>query len=156
MTRSEEQLRVGTETQVAGKARLRKHVVTEHQRVSVPVSHEEVTLEREPITDANRGAAYDGSAISEEEHEVTLHAEKLGLRVVTVDLSTAGKPSSASVHPREVARHHPEGERAVFVNDRGRAVTAMALAFEHFVRTRSDLGGIVSAGGSFSMLSGGS
>ena len=76
MTRSEEQLRVGTQTQVAGKARLRKHVVTEHQQVSVPVSHEEVTLEREPITEATRGAAYDGPAISEEEHEVTLHAER--------------------------------------------------------------------------------
>lgn len=76
MTRSEEQLRVGTQTQVAGKARLRKHVVTEHQQVSVPVSHEEITLEREPITEATRGAAYDGPAISEEEHEITLHAER--------------------------------------------------------------------------------
>ena len=74
MTRSEEQLRVGTETREAGRARLRKHVVTEHQQATVPVSHEEVTLEREPITDANRGDAYDGPAISEEEHEVTLHA----------------------------------------------------------------------------------
>ena len=76
MTRSEEQLRVGTETREAGRARLRKHVVTEHQQVTVPVSHEEVTLEREPITDANRGDAYDGPAISEEEHEVVLHAER--------------------------------------------------------------------------------
>jgi uncharacterized protein (TIGR02271 family) len=76
MTRSEEKLRVGTETEVAGKARLRKHVVTEHQQVTVPVSHEEVTLQREPITDANRGAAYEGPAISEEEHEVTLHAQR--------------------------------------------------------------------------------
>jgi uncharacterized protein (TIGR02271 family) len=76
MTRSEEQLRVGTETREAGRARLRKHVVTEHQQVTVPVSHEEITLEREPITDANRGDAYDGPAISEEEHEVTLHAER--------------------------------------------------------------------------------
>lgn len=74
--------------------------------------------------------------------------EKLGLRVVTVDLSTSGKPSPASVHPREVARHHPRGEGAVFSGDRGSAVTAMATAFEHFVRTRRDLGGIVSAGGS--------
>ena len=64
MTRSEEQLRVGTETREAGRARLRKHVVTEHQQVTVPVSHEEVTLEREPITDANRGDAYDGPATS--------------------------------------------------------------------------------------------
>jgi uncharacterized protein (TIGR02271 family) len=76
MTRSEEHLRVGTETQEAGRARLRKHVVTEHQQVQVPVSHEEVRVEREPITDANRGDAYDGPAISEEEHEVTLHAER--------------------------------------------------------------------------------
>jgi len=74
--------------------------------------------------------------------------EKLGLRVVTVDLSTSGRPSPASVHPREVARHHPQGESAVFCGDRGRAVAAMAVAFEQFVRTRRDLGGIVSAGGS--------
>ena len=74
--------------------------------------------------------------------------EKLGLRVVTVDLATSGKPSPASVHPREVARHHPQGEAAVFSGDRGSAVTGMALAFEHYVLTRRDLGGIISAGGS--------
>jgi len=76
MTRSEERLRAGTETQDVGRARLRKHVVTEHEQVTVPVSHEEVRVEREPITDANRGAADDGPAISEEEHEVTLRAER--------------------------------------------------------------------------------
>ena len=74
--------------------------------------------------------------------------EKLGLRVVTVDLSTSGKPSPASVHPREVARHHPGGETAVFNGDRGQAVQAMALAFEQYIRGRRDLGGIISAGGS--------
>ena len=52
------------------------------------------------------------------------------------------------VHPREVARHHPRGERAVFTGDRGTAVTEMAVAFEHFVMRRRDLGGLVSAGGS--------
>jgi uncharacterized protein (UPF0261 family)/ABC-type branched-subunit amino acid transport system ATPase component len=74
--------------------------------------------------------------------------EKLGLRTVTVDLSTSGRPSPAMVHPREVARHHPRGERAVFTGDRGSAVTEMAVAFEHFVVRRRDLGGLVSAGGS--------
>jgi uncharacterized protein (UPF0261 family)/ABC-type branched-subunit amino acid transport system ATPase component len=74
--------------------------------------------------------------------------EKLGLRVVTVDLATSGKPSPASVHPREVARHHPQGESAVFSGDRGSAVTGMATAFEHYLRARGDVGGIVSAGGS--------
>jgi uncharacterized protein (TIGR02271 family) len=76
MTRSEERLDVGTETREAGRARLRKHVVTEHQQVEVPVSHEEVRVEREPITDANRGDAYDGAAITEEEHEVVLREER--------------------------------------------------------------------------------
>ena len=74
--------------------------------------------------------------------------DKLGLRVVTVDLATSGQPSSASVHPREVARHHPQGEAAVFSGDRGSAVAGMALAFEHFIRTRGDVGGVISAGGS--------
>ena len=76
MTRSEEHLRAGTQTQEVGRARLRKYVVTEHEQVTVPVSHEEVRIEREPITAANRGSALDGPAISEEEHEVTLHAER--------------------------------------------------------------------------------
>ena len=74
--------------------------------------------------------------------------ERRGLRVVTVDLSTSGKPSSANVHPREVARLHPQGESAVFSSDRGSAVTAMATAFERFVLTRRDLGGLIGAGGS--------
>ena len=76
MTRSEEHLNVGTQRVEAGRARLRKYVVTEQQTVSVPVSHEEVRIEREPITDANRGDALSGPAISEEEHEVVLHAEQ--------------------------------------------------------------------------------
>jgi uncharacterized protein (UPF0261 family) len=64
--------------------------------------------------------------------------EKLGLRVVTVDLSTSGKPSTASVHPREVARHHlPTARRAVFSDDRGRARHAHgARPFERFVARR--------------------
>jgi uncharacterized protein (UPF0261 family)/ABC-type branched-subunit amino acid transport system ATPase component len=74
--------------------------------------------------------------------------EKLGVRTVTVDLATSGRPSPAMVHPREVARHHPKGERAVFTGERGSAVSEMALALEHFVARRRDLGGIVSAGGS--------
>ena len=76
MTRSEEHLRVGTESVEAGRARLRKYVVTENVSTTVPVSHEEVRVEREPITDANRDAALSGEPITEEEHEVTLRAER--------------------------------------------------------------------------------
>jgi len=76
MTLSEERVNVGTERVETGRARLRKYVVTENVTQTVPVTHEEVRVEREPITDANRGSALDGPAISEEEHEVTLHAER--------------------------------------------------------------------------------
>ncbi len=76
MTRSEERLAVGTQRVESGVARLRKYVVTENVTETVPVSREEVRVEREPITDANIGNAMDGPAISEEEHEVVLHAER--------------------------------------------------------------------------------
>jgi uncharacterized protein (TIGR02271 family) len=76
MTRSEEELRVGTQARERGRARLRKYVTTEEQQVTVPVQREEVRVEREPITDANLDAATSGPAISEEEHEVTLHEEE--------------------------------------------------------------------------------
>jgi uncharacterized protein (TIGR02271 family) len=75
MTRSEEELRVGTAKQERGRARLRKYVVTEHVQQTVPVSREEVRLEREPITDGNIDDALSGPEISEEEHEVVLHEE---------------------------------------------------------------------------------
>ena len=76
MTRSEERLRVGKEQVQTGRARLRKYVVTENVSQVVPVSREEVRLEREPITEGNVDAATSGAEISEEEHEVTLHAER--------------------------------------------------------------------------------
>jgi uncharacterized protein (TIGR02271 family) len=76
MTRSEERLNVGTQRLESGRVRLRKHVVTERQTVNVPVSHEEVRIEREPITDANRGDALSGPDLSDEEHEVVLTEER--------------------------------------------------------------------------------
>jgi uncharacterized protein (TIGR02271 family) len=76
MTRSEEELRVGTARRESGRVRLRKYVVTEDVQTTVPVQREEVRVEREAITDANVDDALDGPEISEEEHEVTLHTEE--------------------------------------------------------------------------------
>ena len=75
MTRSEEEITVGKTQREAGRVRLRKYVVTEEVQQTVPVQREEVRLEREPITEANAGDATDVPAISDEEHEVTLHEE---------------------------------------------------------------------------------
>jgi len=76
MTRSEEEVRIGTQRRESGRVRLRKYVVTEHVTQTVPVQREEVRVEREPITEGNVEQATDGPAISEEEHEVVLHAEE--------------------------------------------------------------------------------
>jgi uncharacterized protein (TIGR02271 family) len=76
MTRSEEELEVGKTQRESGRARLRKYVVTDEVQTTVPVQREEVRVEREPITEGNIDQAADGPAISEEEHEVTLHAEE--------------------------------------------------------------------------------
>jgi uncharacterized protein (TIGR02271 family) len=93
MTRSEERLDVGTEKVQAGRARLRKYIVTENVTQTVPVSREEVRLEREPVTDANRGDALQGPDLTESEHEVTLHAEKpvVDKRVEPVERVRLGK-----------------------------------------------------------------
>jgi uncharacterized protein (TIGR02271 family) len=77
MTRSEEELRIDKQQRTTGKARLRKHIVTDHVETTVPVRREEVRVEREPVTDANVDDATDGPALSDEEHEVTLHEEEV-------------------------------------------------------------------------------
>jgi len=76
MTRSEEELRVGTAEREKGRVRLRKYVVEDEVTQTVPVRREEVRVEREPITDANVGDATSGPEISSEEHEVVLHEEE--------------------------------------------------------------------------------
>ena len=122
MTRSEERLHVGTEQVEAGRARLRKYVVTENVTQTVPVSHEEVRLEREPVTDANRGPRHVGQRHGEEEHgghpraerpvvdkeTVPVERVRLGTETVTED-HEVGEPSprSRSATPTSTPRHHP-------------------------------------------------
>jgi uncharacterized protein (TIGR02271 family) len=103
MTRSEERLHVGTEQADAGRARLRKYVVTENVTQTVPVSHEEVRLEREPVTDANRGAAVSGSDISEDEHEVTLRAERPVVNKETVPVERVRLGTETVTEDHEVS-----------------------------------------------------
>ena len=84
MTRSEEELHVGTASRERGRVRLRKYVVTEEVQQTVPVRREEVRVEREPIADANIDRATEGPAISEQEHEVVLHEEEVVIEKRTV------------------------------------------------------------------------
>jgi uncharacterized protein (TIGR02271 family) len=76
MTRSEEEVRVGTTTQETGRPRLRKWIETERVTETVPVSREEVRVVREPITGENVDRATSGPDLTENVHEVVLHEER--------------------------------------------------------------------------------
>jgi uncharacterized protein (TIGR02271 family) len=76
MTRSEEELQVGTQTRERGRVRLRKYVTTEQVHQTIPVRREEVRLEHEPATDANLDAATSGPKATDTGHEVVLHEEE--------------------------------------------------------------------------------
>lgn len=71
-----------------------------------------------------------------------------GVRVALLDLSTSGKPSGAEVPPTAVAGFHPRGSNGVFTGDRGSAVAGMTVAFERWIRQRTDIAGLIGAGGS--------
>ena len=114
MTRSEERLDVGTTSQEAGRARLRKYVTTEQETVTVPVKKERAVLETEPITGENRDEAVSGPAISEEEHEVVLTEEravvgKTAEPVERVKLGTETVTDEETV-TEEVRKEHIEAE----------------------------------------------
>ncbi|MFC8266088.1 DUF2382 domain-containing protein [Streptomyces cinereoruber] len=103
MTRSEEQMHVGVERTEAGRVRLRKYVVTEEVQQTVPVSHEEVRIEREPITEANRDEALSGPEISEAEHEVILHEERPVVETRTVPVERVSLKADEVVEEQTVS-----------------------------------------------------
>jgi uncharacterized protein (TIGR02271 family) len=76
MTRSEEELRVGTAQRERGRVRLRKYVTTEQVQQTLPVRREKARVEREPVTAADIDAATSGPELSEAEHEVVLREEE--------------------------------------------------------------------------------
>lgn len=75
--------------------------------------------------------------------------ERAGARAVLVDVGTKGSSKAANVSARAVARHHPDGEGAVLgLDDRGKAVSAMATALTAYLATRKDIGAVLGLGGS--------
>ncbi|WP_432499193.1 YsnF/AvaK domain-containing protein, partial [Kineococcus auxinigenes] len=125
MTRSKEELHVAKESREAGRARLRKYITSETVTRSVPVNREEVVVEREPITEANRGAAMSGGDLTEEEHEVTLHEERAVAAKETVPVErvrlgtqTVQEEQSVSAEVREEHIDLDAGQEATTKRDR--------------------------------------
>jgi len=85
LTLAEEQLDVGKRQVNAGEAAIRKTVETEHVTKAVPVAHEEVTVERRPLS-GDAAAARDVD-IGEDEIRVPLSAEEVvvGKRAVPTE-----------------------------------------------------------------------
>ncbi len=77
MTRSEEELRVDKVRRPSQLVRMNKTIVSEQVGMTVPVQREEAKVTREPITEANRGAAMAGGDLTEEEHELELSEEEV-------------------------------------------------------------------------------
>ncbi|MBW3572014.1 MAG: DUF2382 domain-containing protein [Gemmatimonadetes bacterium] len=73
ITRSEEELAVGKRETEAGEVQVHKHVETEHVSRPVSLAHEEVTVERRPVTDPGMAAA---GRIEDEEIRVPLMEEE--------------------------------------------------------------------------------
>lgn len=100
LIRSEERLRVGTTNEEVGRARLKKVVVTENVTTTVPVSHEEVRVVREPVRGGERVR---GGSIGEAETEVTLHAERTVTRKETVPVERVRLEAERVTEQQEVS-----------------------------------------------------
>lgn len=104
MTRSEEHLNVSTEQVTVGRARLRKFVVTEMQTITVPVSHEEVRIVREPITDDAVASGEVGLEINEDETDIVLHAERPVVTTETVAVERVRLGTETVTEEQEISR----------------------------------------------------
>ncbi|MFE2292467.1 PRC and DUF2382 domain-containing protein [Streptomyces sp. NPDC059452] len=101
LIRSEEQLHVGTEEYESGRARLHKYVVTEEVTRSVPVSHEEVRVVREPL---RPGEKVTGTTdFGEQDVEVTLHAERATVRKEAVPVERVRLETERVTEQKEVS-----------------------------------------------------
>jgi uncharacterized protein (TIGR02271 family) len=103
MIRSEEQLQVGTEEYESGRARLHKYVVTENVTRTVPVSHEEVRVVREPMRPGEKGTGMKGRELGEQDVEVTLHAERATVRKEAVPVERVHLETSRVTEQKEVS-----------------------------------------------------
>lgn len=115
MTRSEEELHVGTSKRERGRARLRKYIETDTVTKTVPVEREVARLETEPVTDANVDAAMEGPPLSEEEAEVTLSEEEVVVEKRAVPKERVRLETDVVTEDREVSEE--VGRERIEVDD---------------------------------------
>lgn len=100
LTSFEERVRVGTEAVESGTVRLRKHVVNEPVETSVPLRHEEVSVERVP---AATPTPTPGHQFEEQTVEVTLHEERPNIVKETVPVETVRLSTKTETDERRIS-----------------------------------------------------
>jgi uncharacterized protein (TIGR02271 family) len=117
LIRSEEELDVDTKQVPRGQASVRKQVVTEQQRRTVPVEREELRVQREPIA---AGEGDRDAELSADERTIELREEQpvVNKRVVPKERVRIGKEVvrdqehvSEPVRKEQVEVDQPDGER---------------------------------------------
>ncbi|MFE0193119.1 YsnF/AvaK domain-containing protein [Streptomyces sp. NPDC058989] len=117
---SEERLEIGTEERVTGRVHLSKHVVTEEVHRTVPVTHEEVRVVREKITEEDRRAGRAAPRTGHGRSEVVLHEEQptISRKMVPVERVwletervTEQKEITTEIHREEVEIDDGTGPR---------------------------------------------
>jgi uncharacterized protein (TIGR02271 family) len=117
LTRSEEELEVDTKQVPRGQASVRKQVVTEQQRRTVPVEREELRVQREPIA---AGEGDRDAELSADERTIELREEQpvVNKRVVPKERVRIGKEVvrdqehvSEPVRKEQVEVDQPDGEQ---------------------------------------------
>ena len=121
MTRSEERLRISSETVAVGRVRLRKYLVTEQQTFTVAVTREEIALDHEDIPEHDQ--VPDGTGpLGPDDVELVRYEERVVItkevvpverihlmrRVVTADHSVVGEVRRELIDVDQVDVHQVE------------------------------------------------
>lgn len=108
---NEERLQVGTESQEAGRVRLRKYTTSETETVTVPVTKEKLVVERNPV---EGGVTTGPIADTDEVEEITLREERavVDKETVPVEEVRIGKEQVTEQErvSGEVRKEHAEVE----------------------------------------------
>ncbi|TDD68400.1 DUF2382 domain-containing protein [Actinomadura darangshiensis] len=115
ITRSEEQMRIGTERHESGRVRVHKWVETEMVERTIPVSHEEIKIDREPIAGGRPDAKV---SISEDDQEIILYEERPVIAKETVPVERV-RFRTEQVQDEQTVRGELRKERIEVTRDDG-------------------------------------
>lgn len=132
MTRHEEKLTVTTEFVEAGRVRVRKYVTTERESVTVPITREEIRIEREQITASGSSS---GQAAGQSSGKSSSSQGTSGQGSSTQGSSQV--PSQSSGRESGVRTEIGENEREIVLHEERPIVHTEAVPVER-IRVRTE------------------